>query len=215
MLFSDDDADAVRVFEHGKGRVVFVAQNYFQNASLQSYDHAELLLGLADLNREATAILIVQRPDVPTWYAALWAMAPLCLAALAVALLLWAWAAVRSFGPRLPEPDLARRSLLEHVNASSRWLWKTGKGRSDLAGGGARSDREDFAAALARSAKTAAAAENRTPGAAIQVDAGRSGRRLAQRGVAAAGGIHPPDPNLAKAEKAVRARLRPPFARIS
>jgi hypothetical protein len=32
----------------------------------------------------------------------------------------------------LPEPDLARRSLLEHVNASSRWLWKTGKGRMIL-----------------------------------------------------------------------------------
>jgi len=129
MLFSDDDAEAVRAFEHGKGRVVFIAQNYFQNANLQLYDHAELLLGLAGLNRQAPAVLIVQRPDVPTWYAAMWALFPLCVVALATALLLWAWAAVRSFGPRLPEPDLARRSLLEHVNASSRWLWKTGKGR--------------------------------------------------------------------------------------
>jgi len=132
MLFSDDDAKAVRVFAHGKGRVIFVAQNYFDNLNLQFYDHAELLLGLAALNQDAGPVLIVQRPDVPTWYQALWATAPLCVIALVVTLLMWAWAAVRRFGPLLPEPDLARRSLLEHVNASGRWLWKTQKGRITL-----------------------------------------------------------------------------------
>lgn len=129
MLFSDDDDKAVRAFEHGKGRVVFIAQNYFDNQNLQLYDHAELLLGLADLNQEATAVLVVQRPDVPTWYQALWRMVPLSVTALAAALLLWAWAAVRRFGPLMPDPDLERRSVLEHVDASSRWLWKTEKGR--------------------------------------------------------------------------------------
>lgn len=132
MLFSDDDAKAVRAFAHGNGRVIFVAENYFDNQDLPLYDHAELLLDLVDLDQDAGGVLIVQRPDVPAWYRALWAMVPLTLIALSVALLLWAWAAARRFGPLLPEPDLARRSLLEHVDASSRWLWKTGKGRAIL-----------------------------------------------------------------------------------
>jgi len=132
MLFSDDDAKAVRVFAHGKGRVVFVAENYFNNLYLPLYDHGELLLDLAGLNQDAAQVVIVKRLDVPSWCQALWALAPLTLIALGVALLLWAWRAVRRFGPMLPEPDLARRSLMEHVDASSRWLWKTEKGRGIL-----------------------------------------------------------------------------------
>jgi hypothetical protein len=132
MLFNDDDATAVRVFAHGKGRVVFIAENYFNNLYLPLYDHGEFLLDLANLNRDAAQVLIVKRLDVPSWYQALWALAPLALIALGLALLLWAWRAVRRFGPMLPEPDLARRSLMEHVDASSRWLWKTEKGRGIL-----------------------------------------------------------------------------------
>ncbi|HSY27706.1 MAG TPA: hypothetical protein VK832_09410, partial [Burkholderiaceae bacterium] len=132
MLFNDDDATAVRVFAHGKGRVVFIAESYFNNLNLPLYDHGEFLLDLANLNRDATQVLIVKRLDVPSWYQALWALVPLALVALGVASLLWAWRAVRRFGPMLPEPDLARRSLMEHVDASSRWLWKTEKGRGIL-----------------------------------------------------------------------------------
>lgn len=134
MLYYDDDGKALRVYEHGKGRVVFIAQNYFDNYQLADFDHAELLLGLVEQNTEANSVLIVKRPDVPKWYDALWAMVPQTLVALAVGLLLLGWMAVRRFGPLLPEPDLVRRSVLEHVEASSRWLWKSGKGREILLG---------------------------------------------------------------------------------
>lgn len=132
MLFYDDEGKAVRAFAYGKGRVVFIAQNYFANDDLQSYDHAELLLGLTDFDDRARRVTIVKHLDSPAWYSVLWAMFPQSLLAFAVALILLGWAAVRRFGPLLPEPNLLRRSMLEHVEASSRWLWKSDKGREIL-----------------------------------------------------------------------------------
>jgi hypothetical protein len=132
MLFFDDEGKAVRAFAYGRGRVVFVAQNYFSNDNLPSYDHAELLLALADFNDNARRVTIVEHLDSPAWYSVLWAMFPQSILAFATALILLGWAAVRRFGPLLPEPNLIRRSMLEHVEASSRWLWKSGKGREVL-----------------------------------------------------------------------------------
>jgi len=131
-LFADEDGAAVRAYMHGKGRIVFVAHNYFDNFNLTLYDHAELLLGLTDLNREASAVSIVHHLDIPSWYRAIWTMLPFTLGSLGVALLLLGWSAARRFGPMLPEPNPERRALMEHVDASGRWLWKTGKGREIL-----------------------------------------------------------------------------------
>jgi len=89
-------------------------------------------LGLTDFDDRARRVTIVKHLDSPAWYSVLWAMFPQSLLAFAVALILLGWAAVRRFGPLLPEPNLLRRSMLEHVEASSRWLWKSDKGREIL-----------------------------------------------------------------------------------
>lgn len=47
---------------------------------------------------------------------------------LLLALLGWLWSRMRRFGPLLPEPELARRSLLEHVRASGDHLYRHGRG---------------------------------------------------------------------------------------
>jgi len=47
---------------------------------------------------------------------------------LLVALLGWLWARAQRFGPPLPAPQAARRSLLEHVRASGEHLYRYGKG---------------------------------------------------------------------------------------
>jgi hypothetical protein len=52
--------------------------------------------------------------------------------ALAALLALLFWASVRRFGPVLPDPAPARRSLMEHINASGAWLWKAKGGRQVL-----------------------------------------------------------------------------------
>ena len=67
------------------------------------------------------------------------------LAALAVLALAGLWAAAPRFGPAIPEPDPARRSLLEHLDASGRYQWQTGRGEPLL-----RASREAFRQRLGR-----------------------------------------------------------------
>ena len=132
VLFFDEQSRAVRGYEYGSGRVIFSAMNYFDNDNLPSYDRAELLLALIDQNQNAKRVIIVEHLDLPNWFSVLWAAVPQALCTLALGLILLGWAAVRRFGPLLPEPDLMRRAVLEHVEASSRWLWRSGKGREML-----------------------------------------------------------------------------------
>lgn len=131
-LFSDDTLDAVRIHAHGDGHLAFLAQNYFDNDSLAWYDNAELLLGLTALHRNARHVLIVRHLDMPSWYQALWWQFKAGIISVACGLALLFWLAVRRFGPLLPEPAQERRSLIEHIDASGRWLWKLPGGRDIL-----------------------------------------------------------------------------------
>lgn len=131
-LFGDETLDSVRVYGSGRGHVAFLAQNYFDNNHLAWYDNAELLLGLAALHRHAQHVLIVQHLDMPSWYQVLWWQFKLGILSAAAGLVLLFWLAVRHFGPLLPEPEQERRSLIEHIDASGRWLWKVPGGRDIL-----------------------------------------------------------------------------------
>ena len=51
-----------------------------------------------------------------------------------VLLLLWLWAAGRRFGPLRAVVPLARRRLLDHIEASGRFLWRAGQGEQLLKG---------------------------------------------------------------------------------
>lgn len=128
-VLADDDAKALRIYAYGKGRVAILAQQYFDNYDLAAYDHGELLLGLAALDKAGRNVTLIQRVDIASWFRILWHAAPYAVCTLAAFLLLWAWSAMRRFGPQLPDPDDRRRALLEHVDASGRWLWKSAKGR--------------------------------------------------------------------------------------
>jgi hypothetical protein len=138
-LHGDTAGDAVRVYREGRGHVVLLAQNYFDNNHLGRYDHAEMLLGLAGLRQNTQSgkpsspqFLIVRGLDMAKWYEALWDNFRPGLIGIACMLLLMLWVALRRFGPTLPEPALERRSLIEHIDASGRWLWNVAGGREML-----------------------------------------------------------------------------------
>ncbi|QAU32727.1 DUF4350 domain-containing protein [Janthinobacterium sp. 17J80-10] len=134
-LHGDAAGDTVRVYGEGRGYVVLLARNYFNNHQLIRYDHAEMLLGLAGLvQHPGQHFLIVRGLDMAKWYQALWTNFYPGLIGIACILLLLLWAALRRFGPPLPEPLLERRSLIEHIDASGRWLWSAAKGREILLG---------------------------------------------------------------------------------
>jgi hypothetical protein len=139
-LWSDPDAVALRVYAEGRGKLVMMSDNFFNNARLPRYDHAELLLTLAALQPAARRAMIVQDINATPWYLALWRSGSMALSALAVLLVLLLWRAMIGgrFGPLLPEPAGARRALLEHIEASGNWLWKVSGGRAVLLGAARR-----------------------------------------------------------------------------
>ncbi|HEY9102833.1 DUF4350 domain-containing protein [Chitinimonas sp.] len=130
-LWADKQGIAIRAYGYGKGQVVLLGRERFDHFSLPDLDHAELLLRLAKL-RAGQTVLIVDRLDMRRWYALLWDHAGYGLAALPLVLLLLLWATLPRFGPRLPDPAPSRRAVLEHIDASARWLWQTPAGRQTL-----------------------------------------------------------------------------------
>lgn len=125
---SDNNGEALRIYREGKGHIVLVAENYFNNHMLARYDHAELLLQVMQLNDVPHKLTIIQHLSNRQWYEKLWDHFSLMLMSLALLLALLLWAAVRRFGAVLPLPEPERRALLEHVDASGRWLWQVEKG---------------------------------------------------------------------------------------
>lgn len=131
-LWSDTYALGVAVFPEGRGHVVMVGQDYFSNFPLRQFDHAELLLAVSGLAGPGTPVLGVQSVEVAHWTIWLWRHYAPFLVSLAVLLAAWLWRHTRRFGPMLPAPPQERRALLEHIDASARWLWRVPGGRELL-----------------------------------------------------------------------------------
>ena len=147
-LWSDADDNTVRLYQEGRGKIVMVADDFFNNDELRNHDHGELLLGLAALNPTSRHVTIVQNLDALAWYKLLWKNYSMALMALAALLALLFWAAVRRFGPVLPQRVIERRSLMGHIDASGAWLWKAKGGRQVLLDAA----REDTLAVIGRRA---------------------------------------------------------------
>lgn len=131
-IWTDNTGMAVQGFRHGKGQIVVAPHLLFRNPALVQNDNAALLLGLAKLNPESRHITIVKSRKVLGWMELLWTNYSKLLMALAALLALLFWAAVRRFGPILPDAAPQRRSLMEHIAASGAWLWQADGGRQTL-----------------------------------------------------------------------------------
>lgn len=135
-LWSDTYGLAVMVFAEGRGKVAMVAseegESYFDNNGLRRFDHGELLLLLAGLGDAKAPVLLVRHNETVGWADYLWQHWRPVLFGLAALLLLWAWNASRRFGPLLPTLATERRALIEHIDASGRWLWRLPQGRALL-----------------------------------------------------------------------------------
>ncbi len=127
---ADANGEVVRIYQEGRGRVVLLAQQYFENNQLVGSDHAELLLGIAGTSGKH--FIIVQGLEMPKWHQALWTNFKEGLIGAVCVLALFLWMSMRRFGTPLPEPLLERRSLVEHIDASGRWLWRVPGGREIL-----------------------------------------------------------------------------------
>jgi hypothetical protein len=132
IIADQQQQQALRVYREGNGYIVLLANNYFNNINLPLYDHAQLLLLLTELKPGKRGLVIIDHLQVRQWYEKLWSQYFLFLLSLALGLMLLLWQNMRRFGAVLPLPEANRRALMEHIDASGRWLWKMAHGKQIL-----------------------------------------------------------------------------------
>lgn len=124
-----DDGYVFARLAQGRGSVDVLATNDFlDNRRLQEPTHAMLARQLlAPHYRDGTVHLVYAATMPPLWR---WLLDRAWMAAmpLLLALLGWLWMRMQRFGPRQPSPEPARRSLVEHVQATGEHLHRYGRG---------------------------------------------------------------------------------------
>ena len=132
-LADDDGAYLVRL-ALGRGVVTVLADaNFLTNPRIAHNDHAAYLWRVAQLG-DKRPVWLVYSDSMPPLHRWLMQHAWTALIAGALLLLLWLWAASRRFGSVLAPEPLMRRRLLDHVDATGRFLWRAGQGEQLMKG---------------------------------------------------------------------------------
>lgn len=129
-----DDVRALQL-AHGEGRVTVVDDlGFAYNFVIGRNDNAEFLLWLVADPRPPAEVVFVAQRNTGLWP---WLRDNAWTALIGLGLLLavWLWSLAPRFGPLLPDPEPARRRLLDHLRASGRLLW-AGRAGSELAAQG-------------------------------------------------------------------------------
>jgi len=129
---SKDSAVMLQI-AHGKGLVTVINDfTFLQNSAIGKRDHAELGWRVVSGGGPASVLLVFNNPERLSLTRWLRANAPAVLGAAALLLVLWLWRVAPRFGPIAPDAERTRRSLLDHLRASGRFLWNAGQ-RKELA----------------------------------------------------------------------------------
>ncbi len=120
--------------EVGSGSAMLFTHLYaLDNDHLAEEDHADLLAAMVSRRPGGAKVWIVYQEEPPSLFAWLRVNAWMVLVAFGALILVGLWRGLRRLGPRLPDPPLARRSLLEHLAATGRFLASVRDGEALLA----------------------------------------------------------------------------------
>ncbi|HVK55203.1 MAG TPA: DUF4350 domain-containing protein [Burkholderiales bacterium] len=108
----------------GRGEVTVLTDYHFmENSQIGAFDNASLLYWLTN-PKQGKEIWFVYDDDMPALWKWLVEYAWTALVAGSLLLICWLWAATRRLGPIIPPPSRERRSMIEHITASGRFLWR-------------------------------------------------------------------------------------------
>jgi len=120
-------------FKRGRGQVTALTDfGFMRNAAIGQHDHAEFLWQLVRFQPGTAAVFVFDDPQKLSLVQWLVDHAWAVLAAGALLLAAWLWRIAPRFGPMAPDPEPARRRLLDHLRASGRFQWSAG-GAASLA----------------------------------------------------------------------------------
>jgi len=116
----------ILAFKRGAGEIVLVngLWRFGFRQPLSREDHAEILLALIATHQRGGEVAILARLATPSLFEWLWDNAQAFLASAAILFVLWLWRIVPRFGVLRPDPPRPRRSLVAHLHAVGRFLWR-------------------------------------------------------------------------------------------
>ena len=119
-------SDEMLEFARGQGRVTLVngLWRFRGTQAVAEEDHAEILAALLAAHGAGREVRILSRLSTPTLFQWLRDNAAAALASAGVLLLFWLWRIVPRFGVVRPPPARERRSLVQHLRAMGRFLWR-------------------------------------------------------------------------------------------
>lgn len=127
VVVGDDGQPNLLMYSLGEGSITVLSDvHLFRNTAIGDLDHAYLFNLLAD--RPGT-IWIFYSADMPSLLMLLWQHTPYLLLVLCLLILLAGWGMLRKSGPQLKPQFDSRRNLLEHLNATAEYSWRTDKAR--------------------------------------------------------------------------------------
>lgn len=125
--FGGRQGTAVLLLQYRPGYVLVLNEfDALSNRSIGMHDHAEFLWRIAQVDQGTPSVFFFSDPRKLSLVEWLRTNAWSAVAGSALLLVVWLWHAVPRFGPIAPDPERARRRLLDHLRASGRFLWAHG-----------------------------------------------------------------------------------------
>lgn len=125
VLLSDDKGVIAVRQQLGNGFITIYASSFwFTSRTIEQHDHARLFLdSVAGFVEPGKAWLFYDADFTPLWRL-IWDAGKYLVLGLLLAFIAWLWSRMPRFGPLLPLPSAERRSIVEHVSASGRFIWQ-------------------------------------------------------------------------------------------
>jgi hypothetical protein len=121
-------------YELGRGVItVLRSASFLTNEHIGEFDNAEFVWRLATWGGRRGETWIVYGNKVPGLLSIILAHGWMVLISLGALLIAWLLRHITYLGPSHPQPTLPRRSVMEHVDASGRYLWRHAHGRDLIA----------------------------------------------------------------------------------
>jgi hypothetical protein len=123
----------------GAGLVTVLSDiGFIGNDEIGKRDHALLLALLAGGERRAW---LLYSSDMPSLATLVWQKAPYLVTSVLLLCGLWLWRLTRRTGPLLASDALARRNLMEHLEAAAGYAWRVDRAQAMLRASRERLDR--------------------------------------------------------------------------
>ncbi len=123
-LVNDDAGQYLMQFPLENGLLtVLTSTVMFNNDQIAKYDHARFLHYLVQQQGHDAGVWLIRVDDMPPLWQWLWTNAWYLMFSLALLFFFWLWRVPLRFGPLMNDEQMARRSLMEHIQASGYYRW--------------------------------------------------------------------------------------------